>query len=219
MDSIDLDCDGSKETVFELYYGNPTLDFCHAFNLLIRDTSIQICSDTICCPTHKIPFYNAGDTLCSGLHQWRTDTFYRLGWGAGLCFPYTDLVTDKYFAYRRSTDHATGWVKVSFDMHPGIDTVIARIDEVLVLCDYTEVAAISPEDFFTVHPNPSFDGKIIVECKSNLVTLEVIDLYGRILNVFKENQSDIMLPDETGIYFVRAIDATGRIGVRKVCRH
>jgi len=217
MDSVDLDCDGIKETVFELYYGNPSLDFCHAFNLFVRDSSIEICADSGSMFMPKIPLYNYGDTLCSGDYIWRNNGQYHIGWGAGLCFPYRDLEIEKYIGFRKF--QSTAWIKVSFDLSGGIDTVSATIHEFLALCDYAEIRDYSSDKFFNISPNPSVDGKIRLKADRRISKIEITNAFGQVVNSLSGDHLTMTLPETSGLYILRVIDSKGNYQAEKVWRH
>jgi len=214
-DSFDIDCDGIKDIVLDLTKGNTIVDWPNELWFRLLNDSIEICTDTGGIH-YTVPFYNGGDTLATGFHQWRSDSTHRLACGGGFCWDGLHQATDKYFAYRKTSTQQIGWIKISFDLFGNI--VTTSVNEVLILCDENSTSEIENKFSFSISPNPTKDGKIKIQSSCRIKRIEIINSLGAIVNIIEGSGTEILLPADKGIYLVRMWNVKGTMALGRVWR-
>jgi len=217
-DSLDLDCDNVKDLAIDLDKGNTIVDEPHTIWLRNISNTIELWRDSIYQHENMVPFYQTGDTMCNDGFQWMADSTTRFACGSGFCWDGIHEATDVYFAFRSISTQQIGWVKISFDLL-WIDPVTFSISEVLVLCTGNGIQENDNSPFFTVVPNPSADGKVKLFSEKKIFSIEIRNAFGQIVKSFEGEQTEIILPEKTGIYFITAMDEDGRIQSGRVYRN
>jgi len=213
---LDLDCDGINDVRLYLYNGNLEVDGRNEARLILLNDSFSVCTDTG--QAGLIALYNAGDTLCTGAHQWSADTNITLGCYGGftmICYQQYSTV-DKYIAYIKKSTQQIGWIKASFNLMA--DTLALSVKELLVLCKPEAVSEPDDAAHFNLSPNPSPDGKVKITRGERISWIEVFNCYGQVVKTFHGYSNEIVLPDQGGIYIVRLFYDSGIYFNRKVIR-
>jgi len=215
-DSLDIDCDNIKDIAFDLYKGNTIVDQSNDLWYRVLNGSVEICTDTGNVNWAPPLLYDAGDTMSAGLYQWNLDTEHRLACGGGFCWTGYHQETDKYFTYRKISTQEMGWIKISFDLFGS--TVTASVSEILVLCTETGTNAIGRELLVSITPNPTTDGKIKLQCRNKITQIEIRNALGEVVKIIRGGETDITLPEESGLYIIMVIDDKGNFGTEKIWR-
>jgi hypothetical protein len=214
-DSFDIDCDNIKDIALDLIRANGALDFPNLIMLRILSDSVEVCKDTS--SPYVVPLYNVGDTLCNGFYTWRADSVNRLACGGGFCWNFLYEASGKYFAYRKTATQQIGWIKISYDL-AFQNTITDTVNEILVLCIGNGTGDIGRELFVSISPNPTTDGKIKLQCKNKITQIEIRNALGQVVKVIPGSETDITLPEETGLYIIMVIDDNGNFRTEKIWR-
>jgi hypothetical protein len=164
-----------------------------------------------------VPFYNAGDTMCSDGYQWMSDSLTQMACGNGFCWQSVSVATDVYIAFRKTNTPEIAWLKISFDIFWAYP-VTASVGEVLVYCTATGTASQPGESFFSISPIPSADGKISLKSRNPIAVIEIINALGQVVKTIPGGGSEIMLPGEPGLYIVMLTDNMGNRRAEKAWR-
>ncbi|MBL7891761.1 MAG: hypothetical protein JNL63_03965 [Bacteroidia bacterium] len=218
--TIDLDCDGTMDLNVYLYKGKTSTDGPSYVYFKLKNSQYEICIDTV---QYQIrTYFQFGDTLKPvGSHKWSTDTMIYIGDYGGFLIFGPSKITDEYIAFRQKTGTKTlGWIKITFNIEDGgNDTkpITLSITEILRVCLPSTIKQISPNMKFEVTPNPSTDGNLCLKYKAQLKRLELVNTLGQ--SSFLSNDSyRITLPNEKGLYIIRAWDVNDNYSQSKVIR-
>ena len=212
---LDIDCDNINDIRVRLSACFPAVDCPNEVEFLNINNSYSLCSDVV--PNWNPVFYNYGDTLCSGNYVWVTAPNYQLGClGSLSCYPFPDMVTDKYLAYYKFSTQQVGWIKISFDLTQL--TITLAVSELVVLCDITSISHNTNEDTFYLSPNPTVDGKLNISWDKEISSVNIYNSLGKCIKSMAGNVKEFTLPEPGGLFFIRIYDLDGNSHLEKIYR-
>ncbi len=134
-DSMDIDCDGSFDLIFNLYKGQTVVDGANTLEVFIVNPDFDFCSF----PGNWadiMQFYSMGDTMfCTGQSTWNNDTIMLGNYGCMLCSE-NMVINNKYFAYSKNSSEF-GWIRLSYnlqDMGSTSSAITLTVHEIVTDC-------------------------------------------------------------------------------------
>ena len=217
--SFDVDCDGIMDFQAILVQGAPPVDAPNFCALRLLHAGLELCSDLD--PYFWRPkYHDFGEPLdCTNGFDWRSDTLTVLGDLGGWTGMGPATVDSQYVAYRNNG--AVGWLLLSFDVGYGIvpQSIHLTIHQVLVDCIIQGVHGPAAPAAPTLYPNPTNGQAIRVDSAEPLLSIELLDLTGKVLARYSGIVRTIAAPEAAGTYLVRTAFADGRRSVGRLVRY
>jgi len=217
MAYLDIDCDGLNDIGFKIYQGYPPGNEDNLAYLSIFNNAFSICTTD---STGIVSLYNLDDTLCITGHQWTSDSLYVLG-----CYGYncTEPVwneNEKYIAYKKNTTQAIGWIKLSIHLfsEKAPQPITLIIHEWLLLCIPNALVDIRNDPSLVIYPNPTKDGWVHIQHPELINHINVITSLGKIAKSYSGQETQILLPDNKGLYIIQVISTQDQTSYKKVLR-
>ncbi|HZV68577.1 MAG TPA: T9SS type A sorting domain-containing protein [Saprospiraceae bacterium] len=216
---LDLDGDGEEDVRIWLLKGYPPTDAPNMVVFFALDNTFTFCNGAG--SPENLALYQFGDALCTNDENWGTDSIYTVGcYGGWNCIQDGSPVIDKYVAYKKNSSGEIGWIKISMSLFSGQDPipVTFNISEMLVLHIGTGIHDKEESEIFNVLPNPTSDGRFVIENVNAISDIEIFNALGQCIERHTWNENQFQLPDQKGIYMIRLRDMNGKYSIRKIVR-
>lgn len=219
MAFVDLDCDENFDVCFRIYQGYPPGNEDNFAQLKILNDSFSICSDSN--QPDAVKLYDYGDTLCSIGSQWSLDTVLIMG-----CYGYNCEGLDqwneknKFIAFRKNTSGAIGWIMMNMNLFSdkAPQPITLTLPETMILCKINSTKNDYEELYFSVFPNPTYDGILTIENCEPMITTTLYDSNGKMIHTYLGNKKQIILPKMAGMYVLLVRFKSGTYQYKRIMK-
>lgn len=209
---LDLNCDNDPDILLILDSGFPAADGPRTVSVHTPNPSYSTCVYTS--GQTQSQFYLLNDPMtCTGLYEWDSTYAFLSIWGGWVPMgPFS--MTDVYISYQHGNDQ--GWIKLSYDL-----SALPITMDVTEAISYCGVNGIEDETTLldaVLFPNPNADGVLQIQSDKQITGYEIVNMLGQVITTSEGNFTQISLPEDTGVYFVRLTAQNGKTAVHKIIR-